>query len=154
MTVHCLSVEREDLMDQYLARTENPAFPAVENRDILETLGETRELILYQEQIMMLLDRLGGIAPADGYDFVKAACKRKGDAVAECRTKFLSGATERGIHAESAGRLFEGMTQATGYAFCKASWVANAMAVYEAAYLKAHHRPEFERAWRAVQAGA
>lgn len=50
LTVHCLSVEREDLMDEYLARAENPAFPAVENRDILEALGETRGLILYQEQ--------------------------------------------------------------------------------------------------------
>lgn len=154
MTVHCLSVEREDLMDEYLARAENPVFSAVEDPDILEVLGETRGLILYQEQIMMLLDMFGGVAPADGYEFMKAACKRKSDAVAECRAEFLSGATGRGIHAESAGRLFEEMTQAAGYAFCKASWVANAMAVYEAAYLKAHYRPEFDRAWKAVRAGA
>lgn len=154
LTVHCLSVEREDLMDDYLARTGNAAFSGAENPDILKALGETRGLILYQEQIMMLLDRLGGIAPADGYEFVKAACKRKADAVAECRAKFLSGATGRGIHAEAAGRLFEEVTPAAGYAFCKANYVANAMAVYEAAYLKAHHRSEFERAWRAVRTGA
>jgi len=154
LTVHCLSVEREDLMDAYLTRAENPAFPEVENRDILETLGETRGLILYQEQIMMLLDRLGGIAPADGYDFVKAACKRKDDTVAEYRTKFLSGATERDVHAEVARRLFKEATQAASYAFCKANYVAKAMAVYEVAYLKAHHRPEFERAWNAVRVDA
>jgi len=147
-------VEREDLMKEYLTRAENPAFPAAENGGILEALDETRGLILYQEQIMMLLDRLGGIAPAGGYEFIKAACKRKADAVAECRAKFLSGATGRGIHVEPAGRLFEEMTQAAGYAFCKANYVAKAMAVYEAAYLKAHHRPEFERAWREVRAGA
>ena len=154
LTVHCLSVEREDLMDEYLARAENPAFPGAENPDILETLGETRGLILYQEQIMMLLDRLGGIAPADGYEFVKAACKRKANAVAECQAGFLSGAIGRGIQPEAAGRLFEEVTRAAGYAFCKANYVAKAMAVYQTAYLKAHHRSEFERAWKAVRAGA
>ena len=154
VTLDCLSVEREDLMDQYLGRNDNLRFPESDNPVMLEALGETRGLILYQEQIMMLLHKFGGIPPADGYEFVKAACKRKAAVVAEYRARFLSGATKQGIEPQSADRLFDQLAGAAGNALSKTTCLGTAMTIYQAAYLKAHYRPTFDRVLGKVLARA
>jgi len=119
----------------------------MENADILEVLAETRGLILYQEQIMMLLNRIGGICPASGFDFIKAVFKRKTAKVAEYRGQFLRTAVGDKTDEETAARLFDRITEAAGYAscLCKANYVSEAMMIYQAAYLKAHHRSEFDK---------
>lgn len=144
-TLHSLSVERGDLMERYLQRAGEAQFPGSDNPAILEALSETRGLILYQEQIMKLLDRIGGICPADGFDFIKAVFKRKAATVAEYRAKFLRTAVGGKMDRETSERLFDQITEAAGYSVCKANSVAMAMTIYQAAYLKAHYRPEFDK---------
>ena len=109
-------------------------------------LAETRGLILYQEQIMMLLNKIGGICPADGFDFIKAVFKRKAVRVAEYQRRFLRNAVGDKTDDETAGRLLDRITEGAGYSscLCKANYVSEAMMVYQAAYLKAHHRSEFD----------
>ena len=143
-TLYSLSIDCGDLMEQYLQRARETQFPGSDNPDILEALSETRGLILYQEQIMMLLDRIGGICPADGFDSIKAAIKGKAATVGGYRGQFIRTAIENGTDKETGERLFEQITEAAGYAFCKANSVAEAMTTYKAAYLKAHYRPEVE----------
>jgi DNA polymerase III alpha subunit len=150
LALFVLSVHHEDLTGEYLARGDDSSLLREGNPAILEALGQTRGLILYQEQIMMLLDSLAGIAPADGYEFVKAANKRNAAAVAEYGARFLDGATGRGIKPEATARVFREMSRAARYALCKANWVARAIAVYQAAYFKAHHRRQFEKALNEV----
>jgi len=146
-TVYTLAIKRGDLLEQYLQQADETEFPGSENADILDVLAETRGLILYQEQIMMLLNRIGGICPADGFDFIKAVFKRKAVEVAEYRRKFLRNAVGDKTDKEMSGRLLDRITEAAGYAscLCKANYVSEAMMVYQAAYLKAHHRSEFDR---------
>jgi len=143
-TLFRLSI-RGHLMEQYLGRAGEAQFPGSGSPDILKALTETRGLILYQEQIMLLLDRIGGICPADAYDFIKSVFRRKAAAVAENRANFLQTATGNNADKETAERLFNQITEAAGYALCKANSVAEAMTVYEAAYLKAHYRPVFDK---------
>jgi len=153
-TLYTLAIKRGDRMEQYLQQADEPEFPGSENPDILEALVETRGLILYQEQIMMLLDRIGGIRPADGFDFIKAVFRKKAATVAEYREKFLRFADGNKTGNEMEGRLFDQITEAAGYAscLCKANYIAMAMTIYQAAYLKAHYRPEFEKVLDEVRA--
>jgi DNA polymerase III alpha subunit len=143
--LYSLSIERGDLMEEYLQQAGEPEFPGCESPDILEALATTRGLILYQEQIMMLLERIGGICPGDGYDFIKATFKRKTATVAEYRAKFIRTAVESTADPGGAGRLLDQITEAAGYAFCRANYVAEAIMVYQTAYLKAHYRTEFDK---------
>jgi|LSQX01.2.fsa_nt_gb DNA polymerase III alpha subunit len=145
-TVYTLAIKRGDLLEQYLQQGDEREFPGSENADILEVLAETRGLILYQEQIMMLLNKIGGICPADGFDFIKAVFKRKAVRVAEYQRRFLRNAVGDKTDDETAGRLLDRITEGAGYSscLCKANYVSEAMMVYQAAYLKAHHRSEFD----------
>jgi DNA polymerase III alpha subunit len=146
-TLYTLAIKRGDLLEQYLQRAGETEFPGSENVDILDLLAETRGLILYQEQIMMLLNSIGGIRPADGFDFIKAVFKRKTAKIAEYRGQFLRTAVGDKTDEETAARLFDQITEAAGYAscLCKANYVSEAMMIYQAAYLKAHHRSEFDK---------
>lgn len=151
-TLYSFSIERGDLMEQYLQRAGEAQFPGSDNPAILEALSETRGLILYQEQIMKLLDRIGGICPADGFDFIKAVFKRKAATVAEYRAKFLRTAVGDKMDRETAERLFDQITEAAGYSVCKANSVAQAMTTHKAACLNAHDGPEFGKVQEMVQA--
>lgn len=152
-TVYTLAIKRGDLLEQYLQQGDEREFPGSENADILELLAKTRGLILYQEQVMMLLNRVGGICPADGFDFIKAVFKRKAARVAKYRREFLRNAVGDKTDEETPGRLFDWITEAAGYAscLCKANYVSEAMMIYQAAYLKAHHRSEFDRVLRRIR---
>ena len=152
-TVYTLAIKRGDLLEQYLQHGDEREFPGSENADILELLAETRGLILYQEQVMMLLNRVGGICPADGFDFIKAVFKRKAARVAKYRREFLRNAVGDKTDEETSGRLFDWITEAAGYAscLCKANYVSEAMMIYQAAYLKAHHRSEFDRVLKKIR---
>ena len=151
-TLYMLAIEREDLMERYLQPAGEAQFPGSDNPDILEALAETRGLILYQEQIMMLLDRIGGIRPADGFDFIKSVSRRKAATVAEYRRKFLRIAVGNNADKETAEGLFDQITEAAGFFVCKANCVAEAIRTYQAAYLKAHYRPELDKVLEEYQA--
>jgi DNA polymerase III alpha subunit len=150
-TLYSLNIEPGDLMETYLQRANQPEFPGWESPDILEALTVTRGLILHQEQIMVLLDKMGGICPGDGFDFIKAVFKRKAATVAEYRAKFIRTAVESTADPRGAGRLFDQITEAAAYAFCKANYVAKAIMVYRAPYLKAHYRAEFDEVLRKLR---
>jgi len=89
---------------------------------------------------------------ADGYDFVKAAAKRKSAVVAQYRARFLDGASKIGLDQKAAEAIFEQLRQAAAYVCCKAGCVADAVIIYHGAYLKAHYPAEFSQAVRAAVA--
>ena len=113
---------------------------------VLEATADSRGLLLFQEQVMMVLNRLGGISVEDGYDFSKAAAKNKLAIVAQYQTKFLTSARKNGIAPKVAEAIFDQLRIAASFVFCKADCLGEAMVVYHAAYLKAHYPAEFSQA--------
>lgn len=148
-----LSVDRGDLLRLYEEHgKESPGLPEAVHPVIAEATADSRGLILFQEQVMMLLDRLGGISPADGFDFIAAAAKKKSAIVTEYREKFLKSAGEHGVANGVAERIFEQLRGAASYACCKAGRVADAVLAYRGAYLKAHYPMEFSQMVRISRA--
>jgi DNA polymerase-3 subunit alpha len=108
-----------------------------------EVLEETYGVMVYQEQVMRILNRLGGIELSKAYATIKAISKKKADVIAESRDQFLAGAAERGLERDRAARIFDLIVHFGGYGFNKSHSTAYALVAYQTAYLKAHYPTEY-----------
>ncbi len=108
-----------------------------------EILEETHGVMVYQEQVMRILNRLGGIELASAYTCIKAISKKKEAIIAKNESQFIKGATEKGLSREQAQELWEMILKFAGYGFNKSHSTAYALVAYQTAYLKAHYPVEF-----------
>ena len=111
----------------------------VRDKLLQEILPETAGLLLYEEQVMQVAERVAGFPPARG-DVLRRALKRKeAKLLAELKKKFLAGGRERGYAAADVQRLWRLLEAFSAYSFNKAHSVSYALMAYRAAYLKAHY---------------
>ncbi|MGL5097072.1 MAG: DNA polymerase III subunit alpha, partial [Planctomycetia bacterium] len=108
-----------------------------------EVLEETYGVMVYQEQVMRILNRLGGIPLADAYKCIKAISKKNMEVIAKNRAQFVQGAVAQGMDAAAAEDVFQKIEFFAGYGFNKSHSTAYALLAYQTAYLKAHHPAEF-----------
>jgi len=108
-----------------------------------EVLGETHGVMVYQEQVMRILDRLGGIHLSDAYTCIKAISKKKLPIIARFKEQFIEGSKEKGLGEKKAAELFSMIEKFAGYGFNKSHSTAYALIAYMTAYLKAHYPVEF-----------
>jgi len=108
-----------------------------------EILEETHGVMVYQEQVMRIINRLGGIELANAYSCIKAISKKKLEAIAKYREQFVFGAHEKGLSKKEAAELFSMIEKFAGYGFNKSHSTAYALIAYMTAYLKTHWPVEF-----------
>jgi DNA polymerase-3 subunit alpha len=131
------------MVDQYVD-VKHGRKPAVYDHDVMrDVLSETNGVMVYQEQIMRILNRLGKIPLGNSYSCIKAISKKKEDQVGKYRTQFIDGATESGLSREKAEEIFELIIKFAGYGFNKSHSTAYALVAYMTAYFKAHYPVEF-----------
>jgi DNA polymerase-3 subunit alpha len=106
-------------------------------------LKPTYGVILYQEQVMQIAQVLAGYT-LGGADLLRRAMgKKKAEEMAQQRSVFVRGATERGVREHLAAHIFDLMEKFAGYGFNKSHSAAYALLSYQTAYLKAHHPAAF-----------
>ena len=108
-----------------------------------EILLETYGVMVYQEQVMRILNRVGGIELSSAYRCIKAISKKKLGTIAKYREEFLAGAKAAALNAEKAVELFGMIEKFAGYGFNKSHSTAYGAIAYQTAYLKAHFPCEF-----------
>ncbi|MEO8498946.1 MAG: DNA polymerase III subunit alpha, partial [Planctomycetota bacterium] len=108
-----------------------------------EVLEETNGVMVYQEQVMRILNRLGGIPLAAAYTVIKAISKKKESLIAKNYEKFIEGAVDKGMKEKEANEIWELIIKFAGYGFNKSHSTAYALIAYQTAYLKAHYPVEF-----------
>ncbi len=108
-----------------------------------EVLEETHGVMVYQEQVMRILNRLGDIPLPSAYTCIKAISKKKLETIAKFRSQFVAGAQSKGLSAREAENLFAMIEKFAGYGFNKSHSTAYALIAYMTAYLKAHYSVEF-----------
>jgi len=108
-----------------------------------EILAETYGVMVYQEQVMRILNRVGGIELSSAYGCIKAISKKKLKAIAKYREEFITGAQTRGLSAAKSVELFDMIEKFAGYGFNKSHSTAYAAIAYQTAYFKAHYPAEF-----------
>ena len=111
--------------------------------EMKDILSNTYGIIVYQEQIMQLAQKLAGYTLSEADLMRRAMGKKKREEMAVHEEKFISGAVERGIKREKAEKIFSLMAQFSDYGFNRSHSVAYAYLAFQTAYLKAHYPEHF-----------
>ncbi len=141
------------MVDAYINRKHGLEKPEAMHPVLEEVLRETYGVMVYQEQVMRILNRLGGIELSKAYTCIKAISKKKADLIESFRGQFIAGAMERGLSEPQAQEIFELICHFAGYGFNKSHSTAYALISYQTAYLKAHYTVEFMAALLSSEMG-
>lgn len=131
------------MVDDYVAVKHGRKQAEYKHPVLEEILSETHGVMVYQEQVMRILNRFGDIDLAEAYTCIKAISKKKESTINKSRDQFFAGATERGLQRHEAEDLWFMITKFAGYGFNKSHSTAYAFIAYQTAYLKAHYPLEF-----------
>lgn len=131
------------MVDDYVAVKHGRKQPEYLHAVLKEILEETHGVMVYQEQVMRILNRLGGIELAKAYTCIKAISKKKEAIIAANESKFIDGSVEKGLSEKQARELWQMILKFAGYGFNKSHSTAYALVAYQTAYLKAHYPVEF-----------
>ena len=108
-----------------------------------EILKETYGIIVYQEQVIQIANKIGGLSLAEADILRRAMGKKDLQAMKEQKTKFIKGAIAKGISKKVAEEIFTAIDKFANYGFNKSHAVAYSYIAYQTAYLKAHYTAEF-----------
>ncbi len=121
--------------------------------ELKELLEETYGVIVYQEQVMQISNRLAGYSLGDADLLRRAMGKKKPEEMAKQRERFIKGALERDLPQKKVEKIFDLMEQFAGYGFNKSHSAAYAYLAYVTAYLKAHYPVDFMAALLTSETG-
>ena len=131
------------MVDDYVAVKHGRKQPEYKHPVLQEILEETHGVMVYQEQVMRILNRLGGIELARAYTCIKAISKKKESLIATNYEKFIEGAMANGLDRKDAEEIWNLILNFAGYGFNKSHSTAYALIAYQTAYLKTHYPVEF-----------
>jgi DNA polymerase-3 subunit alpha len=114
---------------------------------VKEILEETYGVIVYQDQVLHIVQALAGYTLGQADIFRKAMGKKIPEVMKKERQNFMDGAKKNGISADTAAEIFALIEPFAGYAFNKAHSVSYALIAYETAYLKANYPVEYMTAF-------
>ncbi|WDL69203.1 DNA polymerase III subunit alpha [Helicobacter winghamensis] len=131
------------MVDDFINRKHGKE-PIVYMFDELEPiLRPTYGTIVYQEQVMQIVQRIGGFS-LGGADLIRRAMgKKDAQIMADNKSKFADGAVAQGFDRAKAEELWELIVKFAGYGFNKSHSAAYAMITFETAYLKTYYPKEF-----------
>jgi DNA polymerase III alpha subunit len=131
------------MVDTYVSRKHGREKWTYEHPVLADVLNETYGVLVYQEQIMRILNRLGGIELSKSYAVIKAISKKLADKIDAAKVDFISGSQKQGLTKAGAEEIFSQIEKFARYGFNKSHTAAYAMIGYQTAYLKTHYTAEF-----------
>ena len=111
--------------------------------EMKEYLENTYGITVYQEQVMLLSQKLGGFTKGEADVLRKAMGKKKKDLIDELRPKFINGGISKGHPKEVLEKIYKDWEAFASYAFNKSHSTCYAYIAYQTAYLKAHYPSEY-----------
>jgi DNA polymerase-3 subunit alpha len=131
------------MIDDFIDRKHGRKKVEYELPELKEVLEETLGVIVYQEQVMQIANRLAGYSLGEADLLRRAMGKKKPEEMAQQRERFVQGAVLRGYPQKKIEKIFDLMAQFAGYGFNKSHSAAYALLAYHTAYLKTHYPVEF-----------
>jgi len=131
------------MIDDFIDRKHGRKKIEYELPDLQEILQETLGVIVYQEQVMQIANRVAGYSLGEADLLRRAMGKKKAEEMAQQRERFTQGAVQRGFPQKKIEKIFDLMAQFAGYGFNKSHSAAYALLAYHTAYLKTHYPVEF-----------
>ncbi len=131
------------MTEDFVKRKNKPELIKYPHQDIASVLEDTYGVIVYQEQVMLISQVIGGFSLSEADDLRKAMGKKIREKMEKLGTKFIEGAQKGGYDRGFAENLFNQMEKFAEYGFNKSHSAAYAYIAYQTAYLKAHYPVEY-----------
>ncbi|WP_448697265.1 DNA polymerase III subunit alpha [Mucilaginibacter sp. AW1-3] len=111
--------------------------------DMEEYLGETYGITVYQEQVMLLSQKLAGFSKGDADVLRKAMGKKQIEVLNKMEAQFMEGAAAKGHAKDKLTKIWTDWKAFAQYAFNKSHSTCYALVAYQTAFLKAHYPAEY-----------
>ena len=131
------------MIDYFIDRKHGRKKIEYELPELQEMLEDTWGVIVYQEQVMQIANRLAGYSLGEADVLRRAMGKKKPEEMAQQRERFVEGAVQRGYPPKKIEKIFDLLAKFAEYGFPKAHSAAYALLAYQTAYLKTHYPVEF-----------
>ncbi|MDO8603358.1 MAG: DNA polymerase III subunit alpha [Candidatus Omnitrophota bacterium] len=131
------------MLDDYMKRKHGKVSVRYDHPLLEASLKETYGIIVYQEQVMIIVSRLAGFSLAQADLLRRAIGKKTPEIMEQQRKAFIEGAMKNKIDRRIAEKIFSLIEHFAGYGFNKSHSAAYAMISYRTAYLKANYPVEF-----------
>jgi DNA polymerase-3 subunit alpha len=131
------------MVDDFISRKHGRAKVDYPHPLLEDILKETYGITVYQEQVMQIANRLGGLSLSEADSLRQAMSKKIREDMAKYRTRFVEGALKNGVDRNAAENIFELISYFGGYGFNKSHTAAYAVIAYRTAYLKAHFATQY-----------
>ena len=128
---------------QYVDRKHGREEVTYDLPEMEEYLKETYGITVYQEQVMLLAQKLGGFSKGDADVLRKAMGKKDRKTLDKMKGKFIDGAVAKGHNAKTLEKIWTDWEAFAQYAFNKSHSTCYAFVAYQTAYLKAHYPAEY-----------
>jgi len=123
-----------DYNDRKHGRAKVPSVHPIVDAITAETYG----IMVYQEQVMLVVHKLGDIPLRSAYTLIKAIGKKQQDKIDSYRDKFIEGAQNKGVTNAQAVEFFNLILKFAGYGFNKSHSTGYAIVAYQTAFLKTY----------------
>lgn len=137
----------------YIQNKNNPQNITYLHPILKPILEDTYGVIVYQEQIMQLLQAIAGYTLGQAYIVLKAIGKKKRDLMAQEEPRFKEGCRNNGLTQEQADRLWDLIQPFAGYSFNRPHSTLYGLLSYQTAYLKVNYPTEYMAAVLSAAAG-
>ena len=131
------------MIDDFIKRKKGKTAVRYDLPQLKEILDETYGVILYQEQVMRIANKLANFSMGQADILRKAMGKKKPEEMEKQKEIFIQGAVANGISEKKAIKIFDLMAFFAEYGFNKSHSAAYAYVTYQTAYLKTHYPVEF-----------
>ncbi len=140
-----------DFIPKYIKGKNDPSSVTYVCPELVPILENTYGCIVYQEQVMQIVQSLAGYTMGQADNIRRAMSKKKQHVIDEERQNFVYGSEEQGIKGciangiseSAANEIYDSMVDFAKYAFNKSHAAAYAVVAYQTAYLKCHYPAEF-----------
>ncbi len=132
-----------EFLPQYIKGKANPTTIRYIHPELRPILENTYGIMVYQEQLMKIAQKVAGFSLSEADILRKAVGKKIMKLLLEQKEKFINGAINKGTSKEVAQRLWEWILPFARYGFNKSHSTCYAMIAYWTAYLKVHYSVEF-----------
>ncbi|MRH42871.1 DNA polymerase III subunit alpha [Aquibacillus halophilus] len=113
------------------------------HQDLIPILEQTYGVLVYQEQIMQIANKVAGYTLGQADILRRAVSKKQSELMLQQQDEFIKGCTKNGYSKEVADEIFNWIVRFSNYGFNRSHAVAYSMISYQLAYLKTHYPPHF-----------
>ncbi len=135
-----------DYIPSFVARKQGVEKVEYDLPEMAEFLEDTYGVTVYQEQVMLLSQKLANFTKGEADTLRKAMGKKKFDLLQSLKSKFIDGGTKNGHPKDTLLKIWSDWEKFAQYAFNKSHATCYAWVSYQTGYLKAHYPAEFQAA--------